>query len=411
MSDNRKPEAAEETTAMAAEMAARRVLAVEGRPPTVLQVLPALVAGGVERGTVEMAAAIAEAGGRSLVASAGGPMVREITRAGGEHITLPLATRNPFHIRANIDRLVEVIRREHVDLVHARSRAPAWSAWFATRRTGTHFLTTFHGTYSHQNLFKRAYNAVMTKGEKVIAISSFIAGHIRKVYGVPASRIEIIPRGVDISRFDPDKVTAERLVKLAGIWRMPDGQPVIMLPGRLTRWKGQLTMIEAMARLGRKDVRCVLVGDDQGRAAYRHELEQAIDRLGLNEVVRILDHCSDMPSAYKLTDVVVSASTDPEAFGRVVIEAQAMGRPVIATNHGGAKETVVEGETGWLVPPGDPEALAEALRRVLALNETQRKTIAERAIAHIRANYTTATMCAKTLDVYNAVLAGEFDPT
>lgn len=390
----------------AAEPEGRRLTAL-GRSPTVLQVLPALVTGGVERGTVEMAAAIAEAGGRSLVASGGGPMVREITRAGGHHITLPLATRNPFHIHANIERLIDVINREKVDLVHARSRAPAWSAWFAARRAGVHFVTTFHGTYSHENVVKRAYNAVMTRGEKVIAISSFIAGHIRKVYGVPASRIEIIHRGVDINRFDPDKVTAERLVKLAGSWRLPDGIPVIMLPGRLTRWKGQLTMIEAMARLGRADVRCLLVGDAQGRAGYRAELERAIDRLGLNERVRIVDHCSDMPAAYKLTDVVVSASTDPEAFGRVVIEAQAMGRPVIASNHGGAKETVIDGETGWLVPPGDPAALAAALARALTLSEAQRKTLTERAVAHIHANFTTATMCAKTLDVYNAVLARE----
>ena len=391
-------------------MVAQPVADDEGVPrarrATVLQVLPALGAGGgVERGTVEIAAAVIAAGGRALVASEGGAAVHELTRAGAEHVVLPLASKNPLVMRANVGRLAAVIESEGVDIVHARSRAPAWSACYAARRTGRHFLTTFHGTYSAGNWLKRHYNAVMTRGERVIALSGFIAGHIHRVYGVPARLIRVIHRGVDLARFDPARVGAERVVTLARQWRLPDGVLVVMLPGRLTRWKGQAFLIEAIARMRRRDIRCLLVGSDQGRTAYRRELEVLISRHGLDEVVRIVDHCDDMPAAYMLTDVVVSASTDPEAFGRVVAEAQALGRPVIASDHGGSRETVIAGETGWLTPPGDAQALADAIERVLGIGEAARRALAEKAIAHVRQNFSKDAMCAKTLDVYNEVLA------
>ena len=376
------------------------------RRATVLQVLPALGAGGgVERGTVEIAAAVVAGGGRALVASEGGAAVHDLTRAGGEHFVLPLASKNPLVMRANVGRLAALIESEGVDIVHARSRAPAWSACIAARRTGRHFLTTFHGTYSAGNWLKRRYNAVMTRGERVIALSVFIAGHIHRVYGVPARLIRVIHRGVDLARFDPARVSVGRVVTLAREWRLPDGVPVVMLPGRLTRWKGQAFLIEAIGRMRRRDIRCLLVGSDQGRTAYRRELEALISHHGLDEVVRIVDHCNDMPAAYMLTDVVVSASTDPEAFGRVVAEAQALGRPVIGSDHGGARETVIAGETGWLTPPGNAQALADAIERVLDLSETARRALAEKAIAHIRRNFSKDAMCAKTLDVYDEVLA------
>lgn len=375
------------------------------RLATVLQVLPALGAsGGVERGTVEIAGAIVEAGGRAIVASAGGPLVHDLARVGAEHVELPLDSKNPVTLWRNVDRLADLIRAEKVDIVHARSRAPAWSAWAAAKRTGTHFVTTFHGTYGASNHFKRVYNSIMTRGERVIAISQFIAGHVRQLYGVPANKIRVIHRGVDLDRFDPGKVSAQRVVNLAADWMLPDGMPVIMLPGRLTRWKGQPVVIDALARLGRRDIRCLLVGGDQGREEYRAELEAMIANRDLNEVVRMVDHCDDMPAAYMLTDVVISASTDPEAFGRVIAEAQALGRPVIATDHGGAKETVIPGETGWLVPPGDPDALAQAIEKVLKLDSAQRSTLAGKAIANVRDNFSKAAMCTKTLDVYDEVL-------
>ena len=378
-----------------------------GRPPTVLQILPALVTGGVERGTVDVARAVVVGGGRSLVVSAGGPMEHELTRHGGEHFTLPVDSKNPLVMRTNIERLADLIKRESVDLVHARSRAPAWSAWYAARRAGAHFVTTFHGTYSHGNAFKRHYNGVMTKGERVIAISDFIAGHIRKVYGVPTSRIRVIPRGVDISRFDPTRMTPERVVGQAVKWRLPDGMPVVMLPGRLTRWKGQTVFIEAIELLARDDIQCLIVGDDQGRFEYRRELESEIARRGLSHVLHVIEHCDDMPAAYMLTDVVVSASTEPEAFGRVVAEAQALGRPVVATDHGGARESVVDGETGWLTPPNDPQTLADSINTVLNQTTQQREQLAARSIAHIRKNFSKDVMCRKTLDVYGEVLNRE----
>lgn len=378
-----------------------------GRMATVLQVLPEMVTGGVERGTVEMAEAIVQAGGRALVVSAGGQLVHELTRVGAEHIELPVQSKNFFVMRKNAVRLSELIRREKVDLVHARSRAPAWSSYWACKRTNTPFITTFHGTYSHGNPFKRYYNSVMTKGERVIAISNFIAGHMRKIYGVRRDKIRIIHRGVDLFRFDPEKVTAERLVKLAVQWNIPDGVQVISLPGRLTRWKGQTVFIEAIAKLGRRDICCLLIGSDQGRTEYRKELERLIKKHQLQGIVTIVDQCNDMPSAYKLSDIVVSASTDPEAFGRVVCEAQAMGRPVVATDHGGARETVVEGKTGWLCKPGDAEDMARALEKALALSGQSREALSKAAMTHISEGFSKDLMCSKTLEVYNEILTPE----
>jgi len=377
----------------------------KSRAATVLQVVPAMGAsGGVERGTVEIADAIISAGGRAIVASAGGVKTYELTRIHAEHVTMPLQSKNPLVMYANISRLQKLIIDEKVDVVHARSRAPAWSAYLAAKRASVPFVTTFHGTYSKGNIFKRSYNSVMTKGARVIAISNFIASHVRRHYGVPNSVIRTIARGVDLVRFSPSQVSAERVIQLATNWRLTDGLPVVMLPGRLTRWKGQRVVIEAIAKLGRKDIRCLLVGSDQGRAPYRLELEKLINLHHLNEVVRIVDHCDDMPAAYMLSDVVISASTDPEAFGRVVIEAQALGRPVIATDHGGAQETVIENVTGWLVKPGDVGALSRAIGKVIDLNEAERSELSVKAISHVQENFSTAKMCASTLNVYDEVL-------
>ncbi len=377
----------------------------DSRMATILQVIPALGAGGgVERGTVEIAEAIVDAGGRALVVSVGGSQVHEITRVGGEHIELPLHSKNPVVIYKNILRLAALIERENVDLVHVRSRAPAWSALYAAKRTKRPLVTTFHGTYNARSFIKRAYNSVMTKGERVIAISDFIAEHVHRLYGVPASRLRIIHRGVDLFRFNPANVSAERVVQLANEWRLTEGYPVIMLPGRLTRWKGQTVFIEAVAKLERRDIRCLIVGGDQGRQDYRRELEAMVENQNLGEIVRIVDHCADMPAAYMLSDAVVSASTDPEAFGRVMIEAQALGRPVIASDHGGARETVLPDKTGWLVPPGDVDALLAALTKVLALDGAARGRLSDEAIANVVEHFSKQKMCAKTLEVYNEVL-------
>lgn len=372
---------------------------------TILQVLPALgTSGGVERGTVEIASAIAAAGWRSLVASAGGPRAAEVRGVGGRHFVLPLDRKTPWALRANAGLLADLIRRERVGLVHARSRAPAWSAHAAARRTGRPFVTTFHGTYGESWFGKRAYNRIMTRGDRVIAISEFIAHHVRSVYGVGEDRLRVIPRGVDTAAFDPKLIGPDRWEPLTRTWNLNDGWPVVMMPGRLTRWKGQRVLIDAIAALGRHDIHCVLVGDDQGREDYRSELQKAIRRAGLNDVFRMVGIVEDMPAAYHLADVVVSASIEPEAFGRVAIEAQAMGRPIVATDHGGSTETVRPGETGWLVRPDDPDALAAGIAEALALAPDSRAKLARTAIAHVRADYTTDLMKSRVLAVYRELL-------
>jgi glycosyltransferase involved in cell wall biosynthesis len=372
--------------------------------PVVLQVLPALVAGGVERGAIDIAAAVAAAGGTAIVASEGGPLERHLARAGAHHIELPLASKNPRVMWRNIGRLVQVIERHGVDIVHARSRAPAWSARAAARRSGCHFVTTFHGTYNFNNPFKRIYNSIMTKGERVIAISDFIAHHIRQNYNVDPARVAVIQRGVDLEIFNPAQVAAPRMVQMATDWRLPDGLPLVMLPARFSRWKGQRLLLDALTRLDDLEFCCVLIGADQGRVAYRKELEDRIDRLKLRSRAFILDHCNDMSAAYMLADVVVSASTEPEAFGRVISEAQAMGRPVVASDHGGAREQVLPDVTAFLFEPGNPDALAAALRRALLLTTEEREQVRHQAEAHVLANFSKDRMCARTLALYGELL-------
>jgi glycosyltransferase involved in cell wall biosynthesis len=378
-------------------------VASTGRLPVALQILPSLVSGGAERGTIELARALVEAGWTSYVASEGGPLESEIARAGATHLTLPLASKNPLVMQRNTAALVRLIRQLGVDIVHARSRAPAWSACAAARATGRRFVTTFHNAYGVRTALKRRYNSVMARGDRVIAISDFVAAHAASVYGVGHDRLRTIPRGVDLEIFDPNRVGAQRIINLARQWRLPDGMPVVMLPGRLTRWKGGLDFIAAVAKLGRSDICCVLAGSEQ-RPGFRRELEAAIRDTGLPGVFRIVEECRDMPAAYMLADVVVSASRDPEGFGRIIVEAQAMGRPVIATAHGGARETIVPGVTGWLVPPRDPAALAGAISEVLSITVEERQQLAQDSIAHIAARYTRQAMCAGTIRVYEELL-------
>jgi glycosyltransferase involved in cell wall biosynthesis len=375
-----------------------------GRPPAILQVVPALVTGGVERGTVEIAAALVRAGWRAVVASSGGPMVREIERAGAEHVTLPLESKNPVTIRRNAKRLVEVIESRTIDLVHARSRAPAWSAYWAAQRAKRCFVTTFHNIYGGETRAKRLYNSVMAKGERVIAISQFVGAHAGAVYGVTEDQLRIIPRGVDLQRFDPESIAPPRVIALAAEWRLQDGLPVVMLPGRITRWKGHMDLVEAVALMPHREFQVLFVGSEAQKPQFRDELVQRIHALGLNEVFHIVGDCKDMPAAFMLADAVVSASTEPEGFGRIAIEAQAMGRPVIATDHGGSRETVLHGETGWLVPPGDRAALAQSITQALALTGEERLALAARARHWIAERYDTKLMCDATLSVYEELL-------
>ena len=331
-------------------------------------------------------------------------MTRELPRVGARHVDLPMDSKSPFRIRANVGRLVKLIRQEGVDLIHARSRAPAWSALSASRRCKIPFVTTFHGVYGAGNPLKKLYNSVMVRSDRVIAISDYIGEHILQTYHVDPGKVRVVPRGVDLEIFTPEAVSPARVIKLVTEWRLDDGMPVILMPARLTRLKGHVVMMRALAELGRTDIRCLIVGSDQGRTAYRRELEAQVGKLGLQAVVHLTDHCDDMAAAYKLSDVVVSASVEPEGFGRTVVEAQALGRPVIATNIGATAETIIDGETGWLVPPDNPAALAQALTKALDLNEYQRSAMAQRAIAHVRQNFSRERMCADTLALYDELL-------
>lgn len=372
--------------------------------PTIMQVLPALNSGGVEQGVIDLNAAIVKAGGRSIVVSAGGRRVREIVKAGGTHITLPVDSKNPLTIARNIMRLRKVIRANNVDIVHACSRAPAWSAGRAVQGTAARYVTSLHSAHKISGALKRLYNSSITKGERVIAVSHFLADYLEKNYQVDSANIRVVHRGVALEKFHPNSVTPDRLIKVARQWRIPDGAPVITLPARLTRAKGHMFLIDALQQLKQKDFFCLFVGADMGKGNYRKELETYIENGGLAGKVRIVNHCDDMPAAYMLSTVVVSPSLEPEGFGRIAIEAQAMGRPLITTDHGGSRETVLRDETGWLVRPGDVSALAKALGEALSLNAGQRAKLATRAMGHIGAHFTNETMCAGTLDVYAELL-------
>lgn len=376
---------------------------------TILQVIPDLSAGGAERTTVEMAEAITQAGGRALVVSEGGRLEANLRLAGGELIVMDVATKNPITVRGNAKRLEALIREEHVDLIHARSRAPAWSAYEAAQRTGIAFVTTYHGAYSGESGLKKRYNSVMAKGDLVIANSEWTAAHVIQVHETPAEKIVTIPRGVDFAAFDPDKVTPERIDAIRTAWGIaPDDTRVrLVLPGRLTSWKGQGLAIEALGALDsgeRANLHLILPGDAQGRDRYVRELEDAIIAHQLGGTVSIVGHTDDMPAAYALSDIVVAPSTRPEAFGRVAAEASAMAKPVIVADHGGQRETVIEGQTGTRAEPGSVTALTACIRTLVTLRPEARAAMGIAGQAHVRENYSKKQLQTATLGVYARLL-------
>ena len=328
----------------------------------VLQVVPELNAGGVERTVLEVDSALAEAGHGSHVASLGGRMEGELR---GTLHRLDTATKNPLRWPGLARDLRRIIAEHGIDVVHARSRAPAFSARAAARKEGAAWVTTYHGIYNAGNALKRGYNAVMASGDIVIANSEFTKAHIIREHGTDPTRIRVVPRGVDMLRFDPAQVARAEVLTLRREWGVRDGESVWLLPGRLTAWKGQAVAVRALEHS--PAARLVCVGDAQGRDAYVAELSALASKLGVAHRLVLQGHRSDMPQVLRASDLVLSASTDPEAFGRVAAEAQAMGRPVVASAHGGALETVEDGVTGILVPPGDAKALADGAARALAM--------------------------------------------
>jgi glycosyltransferase involved in cell wall biosynthesis len=374
-------------------------------PFTLLQVTPELETGGAEQTTIDIAAAVVAAGGRALVASRGGRMQAALAQAGGELIALPVQSKNPLVIAANALRLIRVIRAHRVSVVHARSRAPAFSALWAARATKTPFIATYHGVYEARSGLKRWYNAVMTRGALTIANSEFTRSRILAEHGLAPDRVIAINRGVDLVRFDPAAVSPERIAALEAAWGLaPDDRRTrLLLTGRLTRWKGQALGIEAVAGLragGQDGFILLLAGDDQGRSGYRAELEAMIARHGLEAHVRLVGHCADMPAAYRLADLALAPSLKPEPFGRAAVEPQVMGLPVLAADHGATRETIVPGETGWLVAPGDPEAWTAALLEALAMTPDRRRAMGAAARARATRLYAATAMGEATLAVY-----------
>ncbi|MEL6375449.1 MAG: glycosyltransferase family 4 protein [Pseudomonadota bacterium] len=386
-------------------------------PPTILQVIPEMDTGGAELSAIEMTQAVVRAGGRAFVATAGGRMEARITQAGGLIIALPLASKNPIRMAANARALAAHITMHGVDLVHARSRAPAWSALWAARSRRVPFVTTYHGAYNESGRLKRAYNQVMARGDVVIANSRYTRDLIQTRYGTPAERLQIIYRGVDVDRFDATRVEAARVDALREAWGIAPDASVIVHAARLTGWKGQAVVIDAVAQVKRQahelldNTVVVLAGDAQGREAYLAGLKAHIAREGLDDIFRLPGHCADMPAAFKLGTLAIVASTEPEAFGRAAAEAQAIGTPVISTNIGAPPETVLappdvaaHASTGWLVPPSDADALARAITQALRAPADERAARAARARAHVREAFTTRAMQHQTLAVYDELL-------
>lgn len=385
------------------------------RPATILQIVPGLSTGGAERTAVDVAAALAARGHRALVASEGGPLEDELEDAGGIVLRFPAAVKNPVRILANARRLEQLIQHEGIELVHARSRAPAWSALIAARRAGVPFVTTYHGIYRQGSVLKGLYNSVMARGDIVIANSRRTADVIRERHRVEPPRVVIIHRGMDLAAFEPDRIDPARVAELRAAWQARPDEAVILQLARLTPWKGQKVTIAAIAALvanGTTALRLVLAGDAQGRDAYAADLVAAAHEAGIADRVVLPGRvaAADVPAVMSAADIVVVASTGEEAFGRAAVEAQAAGRPVVVTDHGAAAETVAAPpevattlRTGWRVPPGDAAALAGALAEALALAPGERQALAARARLNAR-RFSLERMCESTLGVYAQLL-------
>ncbi len=381
--------------------------------PTILQIIPELATGGAELSAIEIAAAVVRAGGRAIVLSEGGRMADRLAAVGGELVIFPAATKNPMKLLANATASERIARKENVDLIHARSRAPAWSALIAARRAKLPFVTTYHGIYNEKGRAKRLYNSVMARGDIVIANSRYTADIVKKRYATPEERIRVIYRGVDLDAFDPAVVSAERVKNLRDKWGVTDSQRIILHAARLTKWKGQGDVIAAAARIRDKVRDCVfiLAGDAQGRDDYRQGLLDQIASAGLEGIVRLVGHVDDIPAAFAASHIAFVASNEPEAFGRAAAEAQAMACPVISTNIGAPPETVLapprvaeSDRTGWLVAPSDIDNYESVLLEALSLDDASRAEIGARARSHVMEMFSTFKMQRLTLAVYDELL-------
>ncbi len=377
----------------------------------VLQVIPRLGYGGAEIGCYDLAHYLYENKCKSFIVTSGGDLVKFIDKKKVKLIKLPVHSKNPILMFFNTIVLIFIILFNGISIVHARSRAPAWSCFVATKITRRKFVTTFHGTYNFSNIFKKFYNSVMLRSDLIIAGSNFIFSHVNKNYQKYLSlkkKFLVIFRGINVDYFDPSTTTESDEDKLFKKWELTVGQKVILLPGRLTSWKGQETFIESLSivnkELGYEKVCGIILGSEQGRDVYKKKLIRLVDQFRLVNQVKFIENCRNMPLAYKISDIVVSASIEPEAFGRVSVEAQSMEKPIIASNIGGSNETIINDKTGFLFEAGSALSLSKKIIEVLQLDETTLKSMGIEGRKNVIKKFNVEKMCFSTYAEYKKLL-------
>ena len=377
----------------------------------VLQVIPKLGYGGAETGCYDVAHYLPENNCESFIVTSGGELLKFIDKQKVKVIRLPVQSKNPFLIIINFIALVGIILFNNISIVHARSRAPAWSCLLATKITGRKFVTTFHGTYNFKNILKKFYNSVMVRSHLIIAGSNFIFSHVKENYSKNLSaskKLMVIFRGINVDYFDSSTKIESDEKKLLKKWGIEKDKKILLLPGRLTTWKGQEVFIEAVnlvnLQLGYEAFYAVILGSDQGRELYKKKLIRLSEQYRMTSQIRFIDHCKDMALAYKVSDIVVSASIEPEAFGRVSVEAQSMEKPIIASNIGGSNETIVDEKTGFLFDSGSAKSLSQKILKVLTMDETSLKSIGIEGRKNIIQKFNVEKMCFSTYSEYKRLI-------
>ena len=377
----------------------------------VLQVIPKLGYGGAETGCYDIAHFLSENECGSFLATSGGELLKFVKKDKVKLLRLPVHSKNPLLILFNTLMLTLYIIFFKINIIHARSRAPAWSCYFASLITGRTFVTTFHGTYNFKSTLKKFYNSIMLRAQLTIAGSNFIFGHINENYSEYLNKdkkLRVIFRGINTDYFNPKNISVLKQEKLKQEWGLSSNKFTIILPGRLTYWKGQEKFIESLNILiedyNVSNFQAIILGSDQGRKVYSKKLLNLVQRYSLNKKVKFITHCKEMPLAYSLADVVVSASIEPEAFGRVSVEAQSMEKPIIASNIGGSKETIINKKTGFLYKHDDPRELAKILNTVIQLSPDELKSIGNEGRKNITRKFDVETMCQSNLKEYRRLI-------
>ena len=377
----------------------------------VLQVIPKLGYGGAETGCYDIAHYLTENNCESFIVTSGGELLKYVDKTKVKIFRLPVQSKNPFLIFLNAIILIGIILFNNITIVHARSRAPAWSCLFATKVTGRKFVTTFHGTYNFKSNLKKLYNSVMIRSNLIIAGSNFIFSHIKENYSKylnEKKKLMVIFRGINVDYFDPSTKIENDEKKLLKSWNIEKDKKIILMPGRLTSWKGQEVFIEAInlvnIELGYEAFFAVILGSDQGRELYKKKLIRMSEQYRLSKQIRFIDHCKDMALAYKVSDIVISASVEPEAFGRVAVEAQSMEKPIIASNIGGSNETIIDEKTGFLFEAGNAKSLSDKILKILNLDETSLKSFGIEGRKNIIQKFNVEKMCFSTYSEYKKLL-------